>query len=826
MKLRWIWCITLFSLCHPKLQAQAVTTQLPPQVGAASSLPEDPAQDSSLPEAHVVAQPPTGTPVRVQADDQQVLSLTHGNEYVLTGHAILYYRNYIIHADKATYNDGTGVVEAQGHLMVDGGPDDEHVEADHGTINVYNDTAIFYDVVATLGLRRVTRNRVIFTSANPYVITGREIDQLGKSHYRVLHGTMTACRLPKPDWRFFSQQIELNNGKAQAANAIFELMNTPVFYLPFVKHEIANQRTSGLLLPVAGSNTSYGTLVGEAVYLTLGRSADVLIGSLWYSKRGFAPFGTFRYKGEGDSFALVRLHSLLDIASPNDPRNPLPNDGGIDVVGAGRYDFSPQTRAAFDGEYLSSYLYRLTFEQNYAVAINSEVQSEAYVLHDVDGFSEAIRLSRYQNFQAVSPPGDEVRILHLPQIDLNSEEHTIPGTPVYWGYKASASALSRYDYNANGPSFRTGGEVPRVDLWPHADLPLHFGDVNLRPEVAVRDTWYGKSQPPTSLREFPVVENQGLNRFDFEGGVDFRPPVIGSDLVSHWITRLFGGDLRHTIEPDVQYRFVTGINNFRQVLRFDDTDVASNTNELQFGLTQHLYLRHLHPHPCKGNEALGPNDECGGGTLDWLTWQIAQKHFFNPTFDDAITPGTPNPLLTSLDLTGVDFLTSPRHNSPIISRLRLRTVTGEDAEWDLDYDAKSGRITSSNVFAGYQKGDIHVRFGDSYLNTLIGYPPGTVAPPGTSLTRPTPYNQINGTFVYGAESRLGFNAGATTGYDLEHNQLQYGAVQAMYNWNCCGLSLEYRRFSLANVRDDTEWFYSFTLAGFGSTGISPGARVF
>ena len=121
--------------------------------------------------------------------------------------------------------------------------------------------------------------------------------------------------------------------------------------------------------------------------------------------------------------------------------------------------------------------------------------------------------------------------------------------------------------------------------------------------------------------------------------------------------------MRHTIEPDVGYRYVTGINNFQQVLRFDDTDVASNTNELQYGLTQRLFLRHLHPHPCKGDEALGPDTMCGGGTRDWISWRVAQKHYFEPDFDHAITPGTPNPLTTTLDFTGIDFLTDARHNT-------------------------------------------------------------------------------------------------------------------------------------------------------------------
>ena len=46
-------------------------------------------------------------------------------------------------------------------------------------------------------------------------------------------------------------------------------------------------------------------------------------------------------------------------------------------------------------------------------------------------------------------------------------------------------------------------------------------------------------------------------------------------------------------------------------------------------------------------------------------------------------------------------------------------------------------------------------------------------------------------------------------------------IQAVYNWDCCGLTVGYRRFELGKVgvsRDETEWLYSFTLANFGSVG--------
>lgn len=830
MRTRLLWCITLSLLLQPRVWAQTVTTQLPlpasqsgtPAASESSAdLPDDPSLQSQLPEAHVVPQPAQGVPVHIAANDQKRDSLPHSNLYTLDGDVVIYYRNYIVHADHATYNDGTSEIHAQGHMMVDGGPDDEHFEADHGTINMDDNTGDFFDVVGTLGVERAPRGRMVFTAPNPFAVTGREVLQLGQGHYRVIHGTMTSCRLPKPDWQIISQTMELNNGVARTHNGFFEIFNVPLFYLPFATHPVNEQRESGILLPYFGNNTTKGAVVGEGFYLTLGRSADLTIATQYWSKRGFAPNGIFRYRGLGENFANVRFHSLLDhgLLEPDGTRV---NQGGVDIAADGRYDFSPHTTGVVDAEYLSSYVYRLVFEEDYAIAINSEVKSQMFATHEDHDLWASLRINRYQDFQSASVPGDEVRILHLPEIDVESADRRLGGamsvSPVWWGFSGSAGLLSRHDY----PSFRTSAEVPRVDVYPRLSMPLHFDGWTFRPDAAFRETWYAKSQFPVDLEQIPEVRGAGAPRTDVEAGFELRPPALERDFSAPWLTHLLGGDLRHTIEPDVGYRYVTGINNFQQILRFDDTDVASNTNELRYGLTQRFFLRHLHPHPCTGDEALGPDSMCGGGTRDWITWRVAQKYYFEPDFDHAITRGTPNPLTTTLDFTGIDFLTEARHTTPVISRLRLRTTTATDLEWDLDYDAKEGKITSSNIFAGYQHGLYRFQFGDSYVNVPLGTTPLTTAktPPG-SPNAPNPYNQIHLSAVYGQANKLGPSFGLNAAYDLVHQQLQYGAAQVQYNLNCCGIDFQYRRFSLGSIRDDSEYMGSINFAGFTNVGDLP-----
>jgi LPS-assembly protein len=592
------------------------------------------------------------------------------------------------------------------------------------------------------------------------------------------------------------------------------LHKVPVFYLPYVTHPVnSDQRESGFLLPIFGDDTTKGLILGEEVYFTLGRSADLMLGSEYFSNRGFAPLGLFRYKGRGPDFATVQFHSLLDRLPGTE------NQGGVDFLVDGRHDFSPETRAAGDIEYLSSYAYRQAFEENYALAINSEVKSQLFLSHAHQGLAEGVTFNRYQTFEsnATSSTGEEeITIWHLPTVQFDGVDQSLPGTPLMWGMSASGTGLSRSE-----PGYETSTIVPRLDFYPHLALPVHFDGWTLRPIVAVRDTFYGRSQNPAPLGELPTERDASLNRKDFEAGVDLRPPALEREFTAPWLEHLLGGELRHAIEPAVRYRYVKGIDNFNSVLRFDDTDVASDTNEVEYSLTQRLFLRHLKLHPCRGDAALGPDDYCGGETVDWLSWQVAQKYFFEPDFGGAITPRTRNVLATTLDLSGVAFLTHPRDYSPVISRLRWRSSSDTDLEWDVDYDTKAGRLGSSNLFAAYHKGDYTFTMGDAHLHAVSTPTPENLpqAPTPTIATTPeTDFNQLRFSAIYGSPTKLGLSTGMNAGYDFTLVQWQYYGVQASYNWNCCGLSFELRHYSLGSVRDDTEKLYSFTLAGVGAAG--------
>jgi LPS-assembly protein len=480
----------------------------------------------------------------------------------------------------------------------------------------------------------------------------------------------------------------------------------------------------------------------------------------------------------------------------------LVNQGGVDVVAFGRRDFTDHTRAAGTAEYLSNYLYRLVFNDNYTQAVSSEVASDVALTHNHNGFIPSVSLERFETY-ASSTNGNEARILHLPSVHYDVLNRPLGDSPLYWSAAASGDYISRSE-----PRFHARN-VGRLDFYPRLSLPISFDGWSVMPEVALRETFYSISQNPdlTGARGgIPTITHDALNRTDVEASVTLRPPAVERDFN----LGNGGGVLRHVIEPEVFYHFVAGIGaQARNVLLTDTTDIATNTNEIGYSLTQRFYFRNTQPKPCTPEQQAQQNGCTDQTPREWASWQVTQKYFLDPNFGGALIPERRNVFDTTLDLTAVAFLTSPRNISPVVSRMRFEAINNLRIEWDLDYDPKAGRLESNNIFAGYSWGRTTVGIGHALLNA--------VDENGSSASN-IQNQQIQPFLFIGKQNTQGFNLAANAGYDLVQNSLQYAGIQAVYNWNCCGLTVGYRRFQLGSVRDETQYLYSFTIANFGSVG--------
>jgi LPS-assembly protein len=201
-----------------------------------------------------------------------------------------------------------------------------------------------------------------------------------------------------------------------------------------------------------------------------------------------------------------------------------------------------------------------------------------------------------------------------------------------------------------------------------------------------------------------------------------------------------------------------------------------------------------------------------------VTWELAQKYFLDPTFGGALIAGQRNVFTTTADLTGIAFVIEPRHLSPLVSRLRVETSSRTDAEWDLDYDFQSNSTNASTLLANYHIGQVTIGGGDALLQIPVQTATATPGSPTTASAQAEVFNQFRVALGYGSPTKRGFSGASSFGFDAESGRLQFISAQTTYNWDCCGVTFEYRSYAIANVRSENLFRFNFTLANIGGFG--------
>ena len=759
-----------------------------------------------------------------QLTDGTIICADHqekaGDIYTLHGNGEVRYRTYILRADDLAYDSNTGEATASGHFTLDGGPNDDHIKASHGTYNLTAETGRLYDVTATTGLR-FRGNRVVLTSTAPFAFSGKIVEKTSPNHYVVFDGTITTCELPHPKWQFDAHKVVVDaGGNASIYHSTFMLHGFPVFYFPYATHPVAREaRSTGFLIPTVGRSSTKGNIVGDSFYWAINPSMDATVGAEYYSLRGWSQRGEFRARPSYDSYVNLDFFGVIDRGIGTPPLKEGGQEARLTAEG-NFYGF----RAVSNVDYLSSFLFRLAFNEIFTQAVNSEVKSQLFLSKSVNGFSFGGMVERYQDFfQTTNPDGslsnpptfDSIRILHTPSVDASSVDHPLWRSPFFWSFEASLAGLSRGE-----PGFHTAELLGRFDFSPEISLPLQFYGWSVRPAFALHGTYYTEQY----VNGQPV--DDPTHRQALEASVEVRPPVLEKVFDKDFLGRKW----KHVIEPRIVYRTVSGVNNFANVLHFDERDILSDTHEVGYGFVTRLYSKSLFSSQIEECDEPMTNLAVGAAapeqTVPWqrvrsedkqpctpgpearelATWEVEQKYFLDPTFGGALVAGQRNVFTTTEELTGIAFATEPRHLSPVISRLRAATGSRTDTEWDLDYDFQLGRVNESTLLANYNLGAFTIGGGDAFLQ---------IPQPNTS---PIKYQQFRVALGYGGLTRRRLSGAGSFGFDSETRKLQFVTAQTTYNWDCCGMTLEYRRYAIANVRNENLFRFTFSLANIGSFG--------
>lgn len=579
-----------------------------------------------------------------------------------------------------------------------------------------------------------------------HVVAGK-VFRRENGEYEVFNALITSCQPNEPAWQISLARAVIEPGQGVTAQgAVFRFQRVPLFYFPYVTVPSASRsRASGFLIPTTSTSTTKGRSVRESFYYAINRSSDLMLTGEYFTERG--PAGAVEFRAVPNAESRIEVSSFF-------VRDRL-KQGGQSARILAQSRFGRGFRAAADMNIVSSFLFRQVFEEGFNVISSPIEHSLAFLSYGGRAASANILFNRtgvfYENQQTTVTR-------QFPSIDATLNTRRIGSLPVYFSLDGGWVGFSRRDAALDTPLL-----VNRFTVAPSIEIPvLRSNAFEWTHRLSARDTLYSHS-----LR--PLVSQDALHLLAIDYGFHFVGPRI-EKVRPRW---------QHTFEPTLDYRYIRGARRFDERIVVDDVDLFTDTHEAEYGFTHRFFRGH-----------------------EFLTWRVAQKYFFDPTFGGSVTNDRRNVILPLLDLTGFAYGDRQRRFSPIVSTLRIATNPNAATLVQVNYDTVKRQFRSAGIIG-------EVNQGPTFANLAYFFT-------RRSITQ-VPSNQVRGTVGYGNNQKLGLSGAFNFAYDVERKTLQGSTTQVSYNADCYGLSLEFLQFNLG-ARHESRIRFSFSLKNLGSFG--------
>ena len=376
----------------------------------------------------------------------------------------------------------------------------------------------------------------------------QQIQVYGPDQAQLTQFTYTTCDPQQPDWLLSAGELNLypESGYGTARNATLRFQGVPILYAPWFRFPTDDRRVSGLLYPRFASSNDNGVEYHQPIYWNIAPNQDATITPGWYSERGAALEGEYRY--------LARTSTgQVDF-------NWLPDD---DEFGDDRYRYQWRHLTAFSARWRSNiYVDRVSdidYFQDFGTGLYETSRQFLRSRAVLSGRGEYWNFDLLaDDFQVLddSVSGDSEPYQRLPRAYFTLDRPLdFSGLPVDFSLGSELVYFTR-DEGITGT---------RLDLYPELSLDFVGAAGFLRPALGFRHTSYALDDPEA--------------RFDPE--IDEEPtrnlPIVSVDT-GLYFERLNGDGGWQTLEPRLFYLYVP----FEEQDDLPDFD----TTDLTFGFSQ------------------------------------------------------------------------------------------------------------------------------------------------------------------------------------------------------------------------------------------------
>jgi len=464
--------------------------------------------------------------------------------------------NRLLEADRVRYDRTTEDVEATGNIVY--AVNNARVTGD----------AIEFNLKTTQGK---VRNAEYFTGT----VNGRGHAQTihikGKNRLEMESATYTTCPPNAEVWKIDSSNITLDNESHQgsATNVVLKVASIPIFYFPYFRFPISEERLSGILFPGLAVSNKHGTEVTLPYYWNIAPSMDATITMRNMTKRGLMLKNEFRYltsQGTG----VIKVDYLPNDKLFGDDRAQYSwLYSGAPSAG---WSTSVDYKSVSDTEYISD------FSNTLATSSITHLNRQASIAYNHENFVFTGLIQNYQRITGEQP------YAKAPQLTLNSRFTNKDNTLNY----DVNSEYVRFDLSN---SSQVIGD--RFFINPYVSYPIQSESGFFIPKLSINYLQYNLDQlgAPTDNATPSVTV-----------------PIFSNDIGMFFErdTSIAGTQLLHTLEPRLFYLYApnveqsdlpvfdTALTTFSQSLfyaenRFSGKDRIGDANQLTASLTTRFY---------------------------------------------------------------------------------------------------------------------------------------------------------------------------------------------------------------------------------------------
>lgn len=414
----------------------------------------------------------------------------------LTGHVEIWQGDRVLRADKVTYDRKSAVAAATGHVVLLE-PDGQVLFSDYAEL-----TGNLKDgVLRNLSAQLAENGKLVANGARR---TDAKINELS----RVVYSTCNLCkahpdRAPLWQLRARSAVQDLDNKRIEYRDAVLDIYGVPVLWLPYLTHaDPSAKRSSGFLVPSAGSSSHLGPFVSTPYYWAIDPQSDAIITPTITARNGPALEADYRRRFNAGEIRIDPSIAYDD------------KQAQAAVFAKGQFTINDEWRWGFDINQATS----STFVRDYRLSPSADLLASQIYL---EGFGQGA-YSRLDSriYQGLT---SDVTASQLPYV-LPRYQYSFFGQPDALGGRTSVDAgafnvLRRDGTNTERASLSLNWERPATgafgDLWTltlHSDAAVYSTrQLDAQPSWGPGNTASSAQGLPTAALEmhWPLTRDAG-----------------------------------------------------------------------------------------------------------------------------------------------------------------------------------------------------------------------------------------------------------------------------------------------------------------------------